>query len=153
MIEWDKVVWEGLAGALLGGLAGAGLTVYFDGQRKRREMSMKILERMVEVTHEIAQIQTMLKHPDRFKDDPPSINRVLAIGNWFDIVAAICFAGVADVGLIESVGMKKEMLIFLKSGEKAGRVIPKFDEAIREDWTRLKSFTNFEWEKSQEAGP
>ena len=92
MIEWDKVVWEGLAGALLGGLAGAGLTVYFDGQRKRREMSMKILERMVEVTHEIAQIQTMLKHPDRFKDkklclivsggnvDPNLYSKILAKG-------------------------------------------------------------------------
>lgn len=153
MIEWGKVLWEGLVGAMLGGLLGAGVTVYFEGKRKQREIAIKILDRMVAVIHELAQIQTMLKEPEKLNSNPENLNRVLAMGNWFDMVAAICSSDVADVGLIESVGMKKEMLNFLKKVEKASSQVKKFDQAMREDWTRAISFTNFEWEKKQEAKP
>ncbi|HZS26493.1 MAG TPA: hypothetical protein VFB76_04625 [Candidatus Angelobacter sp.] len=155
-----KAVLDGIVGAIAGGVLGAVVSLVVDGRRKRREVSIKIVERMVSEFHDMASVLWLLQNPESLAQ-PENINRVLVMGNWFDLVAAICSGGYGDANLLESIGVKKQMFDFLTKADRASQeasksvslkeIGAKLRTATQDDWKGLVNFTNFSFVNNQEG--
>jgi hypothetical protein len=144
-----KALLDGIAGAVAGGVLGAFITVGIDGRRKRREVSMRILERMVSLTRDIAEVEYLFEHPADLKDER-FYNQVIALGNWFEVVAGLAATKTADAAMLEAGGMKKEMLDFLKATKTADEEVNVgLVKVIGDDWKQLISFTDFSWNEKK----
>jgi hypothetical protein len=71
---------------LSGGAAGAVITHYYSLGRQRTELTFKVLEQFFKNYQELATAKTSLADGN-VQRQTPSYNQVVALGDWFEIVA------------------------------------------------------------------
>ena len=128
------MVLDGLAGALGGGVIGALMTSRAERKRSQTEIALRFIEQFMAQYDQLAAVMGFLQDLASLAD-VENMNKVRAFGDWCEIVSASCLADLADVTLLNRVGIPDQMRDF---HEKAKRVIPLQDTVKL--WTNLNEF-------------
>ncbi len=93
------------------------MTVIYENKRKRTEVTVRLLERIIDNFDEMAIVISLLQGESKeLKEE--NLNRVLKMGNWFDMVAALAGSKAADRDLLDALGITDHMFRFMKLVEK-----------------------------------
>lgn len=133
-----KTLFDGLVGALAGGVISAIMTIHFETKRSRTEISLRFLEQFMEQYDELAQVKGLMGDPTALSQ-PANLNKVRKFGDWCEIVSAACLAKVADNSLLDKVGIPAEIKEFHRSATVASTGVSLLLSAIRA-WPNLDTY-------------
>src|SRR5262249_29949944 len=133
-----KTLLDGLIGALAGGLV-ALFAIRAENRNKRVEVSFAILERYMSEFAELGEVKGLLARPESLAG-AATVNRVIRFGDWYDIVAALVLARIAEKSILDKVGMKGEMRSFMQAVVAAGAKVPTLKTSM-EQWDSLTKYT------------
>ncbi len=143
MPDWVTLLKDSpLAGVLLGGLGGALVAtlanIAYQRRRRRTEVTLNLIERFFEVYSDLAQVKSLLQNPPSLQNRD-NLNRVLKMGDWYEMVAALCVSNIADRGLLKGLGLDKQMAWFYRS-TLAIRQNLDLEPAVK-SWEQLEKFS------------
>ena len=128
------MVLDGLAGAIGGGVIGAIMTSRSERKRSQTEIALRFIEQFMAQYDQLAVVMGFLQDLSSLADIE-NMNKVRAFGDWCEIVSASCLAELANVELLNKVGIPGQMRDFY---ETAKRIIPLHDTVKL--WTNLDEF-------------
>ena len=109
---------------LSGGLAGTIITNYLSWRRQKTDLSFKVLEQYFARRSEMGEILGLLNEPEELQH-PEKRNRVVSLGDWFEVVATLYGAKMINTRLLRKVGIDDEIKRFRSAAEKAGEPMQK----------------------------
>jgi len=136
------MLWDGLAGAVGGGVISSIITVISERRSKRVEVALEIIEQFMSQYGELAVVLGLLDAPQLLQD-PLSMNKVRKFGDWCEIVSAVCLERAANRALLKRIGVPAAMKDFLRRAQKAAPQTPKMDYAVK-SWTNLQEYVQKE---------
>jgi hypothetical protein len=131
-------LWDGLWGALGGGVIGAGLTIRAERKRSQTEIALKFMEQFISQYDELAAVKGLLADAASI-ETPAEINKVRKFGDWCEIVSAIVLSDAADRELLKKVGIPDEMKAFYTSVTAASTQVKALETALP-GWTNLAQY-------------
>ena len=127
---------DAIVGALVGGLLGSALTIFFDGRRKRYELSIKLVDYFFAAYSELAVVKDLLQKPAPLTTDVLARNRVLKMGDWYEMSATLCNKNLADAKLLRDIGIVNEMQDFHNRVVVASASVDRLSQALK-SWTNM----------------
>jgi hypothetical protein len=137
MGTWDFIkdnVW--IITLVSGGLMGALVTAAVSASRQRTELAFKMAEQYFSRQAQIAEALGILQNPDNLQS-VASRNKVVGIGDWYEILALYYRKGFLNARLLRKAGIVKEMRRFLDACKKAN-TNGELDRALKA-WTELNA--------------
>jgi hypothetical protein len=131
-------LWDGLWGAVGGGVIGAWLTIRAEAKRSRTEVALAFLAQFIDQYDELAEVSGLLENVAALQS-AADINKVRKFGDWCEIVSATALSGAADGALLEKVGIPHQMVGFYKSVKKAGPQVEGLRSALP-GWPNLARY-------------
>ncbi len=131
-------LWDGLWGAVGGGVIGAWMTIRAEAKRSRTEVALAFLEQFIAQYDELAEVSGLLQNVAALQS-AADINKVRKFGDWCEIVSATVLSGAADRGLLEKVGIPNQMVGFYKSVKKASPQVEGLKSALP-GWPNLTKY-------------
>ena len=116
-----------------GGMAGALITAYATNIRNRRELALKLADRYIAAMFEKVRIaREAMESPTRMADHT-QWNSVVAVANWYELVASCYLNGSADGRILTELGLIQKATDFYQLMRNAkqtqdGQQVPAFDE-------------------------
>jgi hypothetical protein len=132
----DTHLLDGLVGGVVGAMLAAVITVAYEDRRRKAEVALSVMERYLASFSELAYVKGFLQTPNSL-DDPLKLNRVLAFGNWYDLVAALYLKNMADRKLLRTLGIDDEARQFRNYAETYTPKVSKLDDALK-GWDNLR---------------
>jgi hypothetical protein len=138
-------LWDGLAGALVGGLISAIIVVIFESRNKRTEVALEIAKQFFSQYDELAEVKGLLNAPQHLQGQPnvANVNKVQKFGDWCETVSAVCLERAANRAILRRIGIPGAMKDFLDRAQNAAPQAPKVKLAIA-NWTNLQEYTRKE---------
>ena len=128
---------------LFGGLAGAFLTSRVARRREGRDLALKLVDQYFERYLEFAEILHLLENQDLLAN-ASNMNRVLAIGNWCETVAALTNRGMTDEALLRTIGIIQRVRSLGARLETASATGPDPLAQAVKAWTHLRTLRSRE---------
>lgn len=138
-MEKYRFLFDGFIASLIGGLAGSLVVIYFDWRQKKTEFSLGMIEKFFDRYNELSEVKGMLQNPQFLIDDPANARRVVKLGNWFDILAALTITGSLDEVLLQKIGINEQLQEFMTLAAQANTKAksPEIAAGLR-SWTNLR---------------
>jgi hypothetical protein len=131
-------LWDGLWGAVGGGVIGAWMTIRAERRRSQTEIALTFMEQFMTQYDELARVKGLLADATELRD-PADINRVRKFGDWCEIVAATVLSHAADAQLLKKVGIPDEMKAFYDGVVEASEQVPELRTALP-GWRNLTKY-------------
>lgn len=134
-------LWDGLIGALVGGIISAVIVGIFEWRSKRTEVALEIARQFFAQYDELAQVIGLLTVPQQLHGQPnvANMNRVQKFGDWCETVSAVCLERAADRAILRRIGIPGVMKGFLDGAQGATQQAPEVGSAIAK-WTNLQKY-------------
>jgi hypothetical protein len=132
------MLWDGLAGAVGGGVISSIITVISERRSKRTEVALQVIEQFMSQYGELGDVLGLLDAPQSLQE-PHNENKVRKFGDWSEVVSALCLENLANDDLLRRIGIPGEMKRFLLQARK----VRALDSAVR-DWKNLQEYTGKE---------
>ena len=133
-----KMLWDGVAGAVGGGVISSIITIISERRSKRTEVALQIIEQFMSQYVDLGEVLGLLDVPESL-EDPNNANRVRKFGDWCEVVSALCLENAANGALLKRIGIPATMQDFLSRAQKAGKQAADVGSAVK-SWTNLKEF-------------
>jgi hypothetical protein len=132
----SKALFDGLAGAVAGGVAGSLVMIWSERRNNRMEVALKITDQFMSQYGELAIVKGLLADPDSLTD-VTNLNMIRKFGDWCEIVAAVCLGKVADHHLLALLDIRGQMTDFVSAVKKAN--VEDLNSALK-SWTNLSKY-------------
>jgi hypothetical protein len=134
-------LWDGLAGALVGGFISAIVVVIFESRSKRTEVALEIAQQFFEQYEELAEVKGLLGAPQHLLGQPnaANMNRVQKFGDWCETVSAVCLEKASNRAILKRIGIPGAIKDFLDRAQGAAAQVPNLGTAIA-NWTNLQEY-------------
>lgn len=133
-----NMLWDGLVGAIGGGAVSSVITIVSERRSKRTEVALDILEKFMSQYEALATVLGLLDAPQSLAD-PENMNRVRKMGDWYEIVAAVCLENRAELPLLRRLTIPTLMNQFLVRARTAAPSNPNLRTAV-DSWTNLRDY-------------
>ena len=132
------MLWDGLAGAIGGGVISSIITVISERRSKRTEVALQVIDQFMSQYVDLAEVLGLLDVPQSLAD-PTNANRVRKFGDWCEVVSALCLENAANGALLKRIGIPAAMQDFLSRAQKAGTQAADVGSAVK-SWTNLQEY-------------
>jgi len=131
-------LWDGLWGAVGGGVIGAWMTIRAERKRSQTEIALTFLEQFISQYEDLAAVKGLLADVASLQD-VAEVNKVRKFGDWCEIVSATVLIKAADSTLLEKVGIPDQMKQFYRGVVDASKQVKELESALP-GWPNLKQY-------------
>lgn len=132
------MLWDGLAGAVGGGVISSIITAIAERRSKRTEVALQVIEQFMSQYVDLGEVLGLLDVPKSL-DEPTNANRVRKFGDWCEVVSALCLENAANCALLRRIGIPATMQDFLSRAKQAGTQAADVGSAVK-SWTNLEEY-------------
>lgn len=133
-----NTVWDGLWGAVGGGVIGAWMTIRAERRRSRTEVALTFMEQFIAKYDDLAEVMGLLADPASIQS-AEQVNRIRKFGDWCEIVSATVLADAADRELLKTVGIPEQMKAVYNGVVDISKKEPEWKAALG-GWTNLARY-------------
>jgi hypothetical protein len=137
-ISLSGPLWDGLWGAVGGGVIGAWMTIRAERKRSQTEIALTFLEQFISQYDDLAAVKGLLADVASLRD-VAEVNKVRKFGDWCEIVSATVLSKAADRTLLEKVGIPQEMKEFYRDVKNASTHVEELKSALP-GWPNLERY-------------
>jgi hypothetical protein len=131
-------LWDGMWGAVGGGVIGAWMTIRAERKRSQTEIALTFLEQFIAQYDDLAAVKRLLANVASLQS-PVDRNKVRKFGDWCEIVSAVVLIKAADSVLLEKAGIPNQMKEFYRSVVNASKEVKELQSALL-GWTNLEEY-------------